>query len=51
MQATYTNPEIGQSIKVFVHSRFEQHGEAWATVNKGSAMSRMTFNVRAEALS
>ena len=51
MTATFTNPDNGATIQVFVQERFEQHGEQWARVNKGAAKSPMAFNVRAEALS
>jgi hypothetical protein len=50
MTTALTNPETNTTIPVFVHSRFVQHGEEWATVNKGAAKTPMTFNVRAELL-
>ena len=47
MTATYTNPETGKTMTVTVHGAYRIDGEAFLTVNKGTARSPMTFGVKA----
>ena len=46
MTATWTNPETGRSLNIFVHGIVDQHGEQWARVNKGEAKTPASFLVR-----
>ena len=46
MTATWTNPETGVKLTVFVHNIDEMHGEAFARVNKGEVKTHYTFFVR-----
>jgi hypothetical protein len=47
MTATWTNPETGRPMAVFVHGAEDKHGQRVLRVNKGTAATRMTFVVRA----
>lgn len=48
MQATWTNPETGKTLNVFVHEHITEYGETFLRVNKGDAPSPCTFRVRVD---
>lgn len=45
--ATWTNPETGKKLTVFVHALIEERGEQEFCVNKGEVKTHYTFRVLA----
>ena len=52
MTATFNPRTTAASMpyKVFVHETFQQYGETWAIVNKGTHKTSFTFKVLAKLL-
>ena len=50
MTTTFTNPETGAEVRVYVHEMFRIDGKLVAKVNKGEKQSPYTFIVAAQTL-
>jgi hypothetical protein len=51
MTKTFTHPEIGKPIPVYVHEHVSRDGREFARVNKGVTATRCTFLAPVEWLS
>jgi hypothetical protein len=48
MAATYTNPENGKTMRVYVHSAYQVDGQTFLKVNKGTEKNAYVFAVLAD---